>query len=513
LNTLTGEALCKKKAYAFAALGKTLEFNFEKRHKEQLYLNSLQDTLAKELISLRKNIEAYTHMIQYEQIQTKPDSSRLNQWKQSRFALRREYRSLHDSIVGPAGRSKSLDDPFASDMLQELRASIKKNQILVEYSISGLNEKGSGKLFAFVVTKNELFIYSAFTDSSFYRNIEKVHNNLNGFNPYNAHAGDWKELQAALTCLADVLINPIANKLQGKKLIIITDDELASIPFDALIVNPPPNKHNTGINYLIKTHEISLVPNSFMLDNKQEFRLQQPQIKIFSQDYARPVEGGLDYLSLVAEETEAILKTMRGTSIPTSLPKQEILREIIQADLIHFAMHLFPSDQHQSSSYMVLHQDVDTAFHNLLFDYEIDPLDLSSPLVVMNACESGSGQFHRGEGMLSLSRSFLLAGAKSVIATLWPVDDKAGSTIMTNFYTNLASGNSKSKALRKAKLSYIDDAKPSFSHPYYWAGYQLTGNSSPVYISRKLILTVSSAGMLLLICLIFWRRKSNRKKD
>jgi CHAT domain-containing protein len=248
-----------------------------------------------------------------------------------------------------------------------------------------------------------------------------------------------------------------------------------------------------------------------MLDNKRAFRLKRPQIKVISQDYARQVRGGLDYLSLVAEETDAILNTMEGTSIPTSLPKQKILKEIEEADLIHFALHLFPSDQHQSSSYMVLHQDEDSAFSNLLFDYEIDPLELSTPLVVINACESGSGQFHRGEGMLSLSRSFLLAGAKSVISTLWPVDDKAGSTIMINFYTHLSRGNSKSKALRNAKLSYLEESKPAFSHPYYWAGYQLMGNSSAVYISPKLILT-GSAGILLLICFMLWRRKNTLTK-
>lgn len=511
LNAVTGEDQYNERAYGYAALGKTLEFNFEKRQKEQLYLNSLQDSTAKELISLRKLIEGYSHMIQHEQTQTKPDTSRLNQWKQSRFALRRKYESLHETVFAPGAESKVMDNPFSSDLLRELQAGIKRNQCLVEYSLSGLDENGGGKLFAFVINRNELFISSARTDSSFYQDLEIVHNNLHGFNPYDASACDWKSLKAALTHLSDLLICPIESRLRAKKLTIIPDDELSSVPFDALIINCPTNKKNAGINYLIKNHEISLVSNSFMLDNKRAFRLKRPQIKVISQDYAHPVEDGLDYLSLVAEETEAILNTMEGTSIPTSLPKQDILREIKEADLVHFALHLFPSDQHQSSSYMVLHQDADSIFSNLLFDYEIDPLELSTPLVVINACESGSGQFHRGEGMLSLSRSFLLAGSKSVISTLWPVDDKAGSTIMINFYTYLAKGNSKSKALRKAKLSYLAEASPSFSHPYYWAGYQLMGNNSAVYISWKLIFS-GSAGMLILICFMLWKRINTRWK-
>jgi len=511
LYTLTGKARYNEKAYNFAALGKTLEFNFEKRQKEQLYLNSLQDSTAKKLISIRKDIEGYSHMIQHEQTQTKPDTSRINQWKQDRFALRRDYESLHETIFGAGTELKDRDDPFSSDMLRALQKNIKKNQCLLEYSISEINEDGNGKLFAFVMDRKNLFVHRENTDSSFYRNIETVHNNLNGFNPYDASASDWRKLQTALTCLSDILINPIANKLPGKKITIIPDDELASVPFDALIINSSTKRQNAGINYFIRNYELSLVTNSFMLDNSPAHSVRHPHIKIISQDYARPVEGGLDYLSLVAEETKAILNIIEGTSIPASLPKKDILNEIKEADLIHFALHLFPSNQHQSSSYMVLHQDADSAFGNLLFDYEIDPLELSTPLVVMNACESGSGQFHRGEGMLSLSRSFLLAGTKSVISTLWPVDDKAGSTIMINFYSKLSKGNSKSKALRKAKLTYLNEAKPTFAHPYYWAGYQLIGNSSAIYISRKLVLLVA-AGMPLLICFMLWRRKRTRTK-
>ncbi len=506
LYALTGMALYNEKAYGFAALGKTLEFNFEKRQKEKLYLNSLQDSTAKELISLRKNIEGYSHMIEHEQTQAKPDTSRLNQWKQARFALRREYESLHETVFGPEAKLQAIEKPFSSDMLRALQGGIKRNECLVEYAISGLDENGGGKLFAFVIDKKELFIYSTRTDTSFYKDIEMVHMHLNGFNPYDAGAGNWRELQASLTRLSDILISPLESRIPGKKLIIIPDDELSTIPFDALIINSSAPKQNAGINYLIKNHEVSLVPNSFMLDNKRAIRSKRPQIKVFSQDYARPVEGGLDYLALVAEERDAILKTIKGNSIPTSLPKNDILMEIKEADLIHFALHLFPSDQHQSSSYMVLHQDQDSAFSNLLFDYEIDPLELSTPLVVMNACESGSGQFHRGEGMLSLSRSFLLAGSKSVISTLWPVDDKAGSSIMIDFYEKLARGNSKSKALRKAKLSYLEESKPAFSHPYYWAGYQLMGNSSAVYIAPRIYIT-GLGGFIFVIALILWRKK------
>lgn len=214
-------------------------------------------------------------------------------------------------------------------------------------------------------------------------------------------------------------------------------------------------------------------------------------------------------MSSVTKETEAVLSIMKGNRVSTTHSKEDIIYEIVEADLVHFALHLFPSNQDQSSSFMVLHQNPDSVLNNLLFDYEIDPLNLSTSMIVINACESGSGQFHQGEGMLSLSRSFMLAGAKSVINALWSVDDKAGSSIMISFYKNLAKGNSKAKALRIAKLTYLENSTPTFAHPYYWAGYQLIGNRSPLLINRWIIPSCLAA-ILTLILVFYLSRRRNR---
>lgn len=519
LNELTNDADYLEKAYLFAAQGKTLELSFEMREKEMLFISSLQDSGAAELTAAKESIESYSHLIQAEQIKQDPDSSRIDQWKQSRFDLRKEYESIHDKVfTGTQGKGEI--NMYEKNNLEDLQAKIRRKQNLVEYTISSPDEHGKGKIFAFVLGRNQFNCYQSPVDSSFYKDIEIIQTNLREYNPYTTNPEELVFLNDALSGLYKELFLPLEPWVRGGHLIIIPDDELGSIPFEALIQNPDKeNKINPGINYLLYDYEISYASNASLLNNEHEARLKRPDLKVISQDYAYPVRGRLKALSSVAEETEAILNIMKGSRISSSNPKKEILSKMEEADMLHFALHVFPSDQDHSSSYMVLHQNLDqghdSTLSHLLFDYEIDPLKLKTNLVVLNACESGSGQFHRGEGMLSLSRSFMLAGAGSVINALWPVDDKVGSSIIIQFYKNLERGNTKSSALREAKFAYLEKASPSFAHPYYWAGFQLIGNRSSLSINRSVIF-VSLTGVVLLLLIVIWKRprkcQGKRKK-
>ena len=108
-------------------------------------------------------------------------------------------------------------------------------------------------------------------------------------------------------------------------------------------------------------------------------------------------------------------------------------------------------------------------------------------MVVVNSCESGKGPFYEGEGMLSISRSFLLAGASSVIHTLWPIEDISSSRIMIDYYHLLSKGLNKTEALRKAKIKYLESTPNSFTHPHFWAGFQVIGDPNPIVHHRRTI--------------------------
>ena len=94
-------------------------------------------------------------------------------------------------------------------------------------------------------------------------------------------------------------------------------------------------------------------------------------------------------------------------------------------------------------------------------------------MLILSACNSGSGEAKIGEGMISLRRAFRIAGAEAVLASHWKVNDKATSQLMTEFTRRWRSGEPRAQAWREAQLSLLHSK--DFSNPYFWAAFTLTG--------------------------------------
>ncbi|MBI5610510.1 MAG: tetratricopeptide repeat protein [Deltaproteobacteria bacterium] len=110
---------------------------------------------------------------------------------------------------------------------------------------------------------------------------------------------------------------------------------------------------------------------------------------------------------------------------------------------------------------------------------EVTALDLwGTALVVLSACSTGRGEVQNGEGVFGLRRAFAMAGAQSLVLSLWDVDDDATRALMVSFYKNLQAGGSRAEALRAAKRSLL--ATPQWAHPNYWAAFIGSGAWGPL---------------------------------
>lgn len=149
--------------------------------------------------------------------------------------------------------------------------------------------------------------------------------------------------------------------------------------------------------------------------------------------------------------------------------------------LIHFACHGFLDEKYPFRSSLVLSYSGQQGDDGFLQMREIYNLEINADLVVLSACQTGSGVLERAEGPIGLTRSFFYAGARSVISSLWPINDKATVLFMREFYSFLLQGHSTTKALQLAKNRML---RSPWSRPFYWAGFVLSGDPMAVALGK-----------------------------
>lgn len=178
----------------------------------------------------------------------------------------------------------------------------------------------------------------------------------------------------------------------------------------------------------------------------------------------------------VAEAASALGKgsvTLSGTEASEAALKAQPLSAF---KVIHIAAHDVSNDREPDRAALVLAAG-SRAEDGLWQAREIRSTRINADVVVLSACETGTGRLQGQEGVMNLARAFLAAGARSVVASLWAVDDRSTATLMGMFYEHMAKGSTVREALRQAQLQFVK-TYGSKATPYHWAGFEVIGDGS-----------------------------------
>ena len=194
--------------------------------------------------------------------------------------------------------------------------------------------------------------------------------------------------------------------------------------------------------------------------------------------------------------------------------------DLTQYAILHFATHGYLDPKRPEKSGLVLSTVNREGLAQDGFVKLQDIYGLRAPvdLVVLSACSTALGKEVRGEGLIGLTRGFMYAGASSVVASLWKVDDDATAELMKRFYSNmLQRGETPAEALRAAQNSIRQE--PQWRSPYYWAAFTLQGeyrqvirptpaSAAPLYL--KIIVAGISLALLAGAAWLHRRRRVSR---
>jgi CHAT domain-containing protein len=263
--------------------------------------------------------------------------------------------------------------------------------------------------------------------------------------------------------LHECLFAPLADDLDPyRRLTLVPHGPLHYLPFHAL---------HDGERYLLQRWEIHYLPGSSFM----RYAAKAPKTGAGLLAVGHSDDGRLPH---AVQEAGSVAELFDGhTLLEQKATLDELQRRAPNCRILHLAAHGdFRPDNPLFSGL--------TLSEGWLTTLDIFTLQLNASLVTLSACQTGRNVVAGGDELLGLMRAFLCAGAASLVLSLWAVEDRSTEIFMTEFYRQLAAGEAKGVALRRAQAAFIrgQGAPPdgAYSHPYFWAPFFLVGNAGPL---------------------------------
>ena len=492
LYTLSQSEHVKQKLYEISCRSKSAVLRDILTDYELQREAGIPDSLTGKINSLTAMASAYNNLILEETRKTKPDSDKLRLWKNEIFRMNREKEKIIDFINTNFPLYTSLVRKLEPLPLSTIQKQLENDETILDYYMCVCKEKTDRALFIFIITPESLKFFKTTVDSIFNENILILKKAFTNFKQNTGSSPNFTQITGALSYLYGVLFSPVKDSLSGNRVIIIPDGEISHVPFEALIETPPQSGMESydGLSYLINKYVFSWGYSSSMIKSPMKKRIWL-KVYAFAPDYSafETGRGRVEALKMAVEEIKSIYRWFKGERYTGIKATETNFRNAGKnIGILHLAMHLDTDSVNSKYSFLVFDPRKDSLSDGKLYNYEISLSRIKSPVIVLSACNSGGGTFHQSEGFMSIARSFILAGASSVIRTSWEINDETSAEIMTSFYKYLSKGKAKDEALRLAKLEYVATHPPSYTNPYYWAAYEVLGDNAPVRNKNNRIL-------------------------
>jgi len=367
---------------------------------------------------------------------------------------------------------------------KEIQDVLIPGEALIDYTIVWDEGTVKNYMAIMVLTRDTFFTYRDTLPDHFNKDLTDFRATIT---PYvDSHI--FQEFCRLSYQMYNYFIAPIEKFKGVDKLIILPDEQLGFLPFEVFISDTikPKGSDFRKLSYLNKKYQISYISSHEQLHQfrKSTKKATQPIIYTFA-PFAK--EGAkVDTLDLFAlgnsaQETRYISQLFKSKIYENRKAGEQTIRRVFQKEsVINLSTHGIMDTLHPMQSRLLLNP---AQPDGSLYLFEIMSLKISSSLVILNACNTGTGQLQVGEGILSIARGFQYAGVPSVITTMWPIDDQSSATVMKYFFKNIYDGMDQRKALMKARNMYIDHSNKATGAPYFWAGQILIGD--PGYLSIK----------------------------
>jgi CHAT domain-containing protein len=377
------------------------------------------------------------------------------------------------------------------DSLQKLLGT---NDAMLEYSVN------KNKILIYLITRNDFKIFTDTIGKHFFSDVEAYRKQLSDFT-YDFLDSVILSYANVANRLYNCLIKPAEPFIKGKNLLVIPDDALTQVPFETLVTAPMPAGKPASFKtmpYMVKEHAICYnFSGTLYAMNHQVLHINKAKLLAVAPSYKHTklsLLSGKDTLNMrrdsvelspipgAVDEVKGIYRIFGGTKLLRGQATKDRFEKIAgQYDILHLAAHGIVNNEFPMFSKLVFTDDNDSINNNFLNTYEIYNMQINAPLVVLSACNTGYGQLHKGEGIISLARGFFTAGAKSIVMTLWAVSDKTSSKLIGNFYSSLGAKQNIGDAMQHAKLNYLQQSDEIGAHPYFWSGYIVLGNAATTF--------------------------------